>query len=102
MDEFEVNCVTKPCANSPHEAITHIGNTVTKWRVTRESAITRIESKAEAFYTVDRATGKCAYLFVVRQVGKAPYLRAYGEGKWTESLLTLEDCGEECRVLSGG
>jgi hypothetical protein len=102
MDEFEVNCVTTPSADSPHEAITHIGNTVAKWRITRESAITRIESKEEAFYTVDRATGKCAYIFVVREPGKTPYLRVYDEGAWNDSLLRLGDCGEECRVLSGG
>ena len=102
MYEFEVNCVTKPDADSPHEDITHIGNLTTRWRVTRESAITRIESKEEGFYTVDRSTGKCAYIFVVREPGKAPYLRAYGEGTWNDSLLGLPECGEECRVLSGG
>jgi hypothetical protein len=101
MNEFEVNCVTRVDARCPHEGITHIGNTTTKWRITRESAIKRIELNEEAFYAVDRATGKCVYILVARESGRAPYLRAYGDDEWTDSLLQLEECGDECRVLSG-
>jgi hypothetical protein len=100
MNEFEVNCVTKVDARRLHEGITHIGNTTTKWRITRESAIKRIELREEAFYAVDKNTGKCVYILVAREPGRDPYLRAYGEGEWTDNLLQLEECGGECRVLS--
>jgi len=49
MSEFEVTCVNKPDRMSAHEHITHIGNTAANWRMTREEAIRRIDSKQEAF-----------------------------------------------------
>lgn len=100
MKEFEVNCVNKPNRNSPHEHITHIGHTVGQWRLTREAAIARIESKSEAFYTVDRATGKRAYIGVVREAGKVPYLRTYADGKWGDNLLAQSECGSNCKIVA--
>jgi Protein of unknown function (DUF3892) len=73
MKEFEVTCVTKPDRYSAHEHITHIGNIAGQWRITRELAIRKIDSKEEAFYTIDRSTGKKVYVYVVRgDGGKAP------------------------------
>ncbi|MGB9985207.1 MULTISPECIES: DUF3892 domain-containing protein [unclassified Herbaspirillum] len=74
----------------------HTGN---KWRHTREAAITRIESKTEAFYTVDKATGKRIYIGVVREAGKAPYLRTHADGKWNDNLLAQGECGADCRLI---
>jgi len=99
MKEYEVNCVNKPHRDSPHEHITHIGHTGNKWRLAREVAITRIESKTEAFYTVDRVTGKRAYIGVHREAGKLPYLRTYSDGKWNNNLLSQSECGAECKLL---
>lgn len=98
MKEYEVNCVNKPNRNSSHEHITHIGHTSNKWRLTRESAISRIESKAEAFYTVDRSTGKRIFIGVVREAGKAPYLRTHADGKWNDNLLAQGECGSDCKI----
>ena len=101
MKEFEVTCINKPDRLSTHEHITHIGNTANQWRLTRESAIQRIESKDEAYYTVDRATGKKAYIGVVRGDGnKAPYLRTHADGKWNDNLLALAECNGACQVVS--
>ena len=75
MAEFEVNCITKPNRESRHEHITHIGNSEGGWQLTREAAIVRIESKQEAYYTIDRQTGRKVYIGVVREAGKAPFLR---------------------------
>lgn len=99
MKEYEVNCVTKPNRNSLHEHITHIGHTVNKWKLSRETVIARIDSKSEAFYTVDKTTGKRAYIGVVREAGKAPYLRTYADGKWNDNLLAQSECGADCRLL---
>lgn len=97
--EFEVNCINKPNRSSVHEHITHIGNSSGGWRVTRESAIQRIDSGNEAFYTVDRQTGKRVYVGVVRETGKAAYLRTYADGKWNDNLLAQAECDGNCKVI---
>lgn len=99
MKEFEVTCVNKTDRDSRHEHITHIGNTANAWRLTRESAISRIEGKEEAFYTVDRMTGNRAYVGVIREAGRAPYLRTYADGKWNDNLLALAECGTACKII---
>lgn len=99
MNEFEVNCVTKPDRYSTVEHITHIGHTVNGWCMTRETAMQRIESKTEAFYTLDRTTGKKAYIGVVREAGKVPYLRTYADGKWNNNLLEQLEC-VNCKLIS--
>lgn len=99
MNEFAVNCVSKPDRSSTHEHITHIGNTIGGWRLTRETAIARIESKTMAFYTEDKSSGKRAYIGVVRENGKAPYLRTYADGNWNDNLLAQAECGSNCKLL---
>ena len=98
MKEFEVTCITKHSRESKHERITHIGNNAAGWCMTREVAIQRIDSKSESYYTVDRATGKRAYIGVVREDGKAPYLRTHADGKWNDNLLAQPEC-QNCKVL---
>lgn len=101
MKEFEVTCINKPNRSSTHEHITHIGNLVGQWRLSREVAIQRIESKQEAFYTVDRSAGKRMYIGVVRGDGnKAPYLRTHADGKWNDNLLALAECTDVCRIIA--
>ena len=75
------------------------GNTNGKWRLTRESAIARIEAKTDNFYTVDRATGKKAYIGVFKEPGKAPYLRTHADGNWNNNLLAQAECGADCRIV---
>lgn len=100
MNEFHVTCINKPNRESTHEHITHIGNVAQGWKISRQSAIERIESKKESFYTVDPATGKRAYIGVVREPGKAPYLRTQSDGKWNNNLLSLAECGSGCSIIS--
>jgi hypothetical protein len=100
VKEFEVNCINKPNRESSHEHITHIGNMNGNWRLTRESAIQRIESNTEAFFTVDKQTSKRVYVGVVRESGKAPYLRTHADGKWNNNLLAQQECGSSCSVVS--
>lgn len=101
MKESEVTCVNKPDRSSPHEHITHIGNLAGQWRITRESAIKKIEAKEEAFYTIDRSTGQKVYVGVVRGDGnKAPYLRTHADGKWKDNLLALDECTGVCKIIN--
>lgn len=53
-----------PDRSSQHEHIAHIGNSAANWKLTRESAIERINSKQEAFYTIDKSTGRKVYVGV--------------------------------------
>jgi hypothetical protein len=99
MAEFEVTCINKPHHQSPHEHITHIGNVAAAWRLTRESAIARIDA-GEQYYTVDKTTGRKVYIGVVRNDGtKAPYLKTHADGKWKDNLLAQQECGSSCRVV---
>lgn len=100
MKEFEVTCINKPDRFSAHEHITHIGNPAGQWRLTRELAIKKIDAKEEAFYTIDRPTGKKVYVGVVRGDGnKAPYLRTHADGKWNDNLLALAECTGVCHII---
>lgn len=100
MKEFEVNCINKSDRNSRHEHITHIGNSIGQWRLSRETAIKRIDAKSEAYYTVNKSTGKRAYIGVVREPGKAPYLRTHADGYWNDNLLAQAECGASCRLFT--
>src|ERR1700733_6573173 len=87
INQYQVTCIVKPDRFSSHEHITQIGNNQAGWCLTRESAVARIEGKTDAFYTIDQNTGKKAYIGVVREPGKNPYLRTYADGKWNDNLL---------------
>jgi len=99
MNQFEVNCIVLSDRGRQFEHITHIGNSTNKWCLSRAEVVLRIESKAEAFYTIDVQTGARAYVGVVRVAGREPYLRTYADGKWNDNLLAMRQCGQECRIL---
>ena len=101
MNEYQVTCINKPHRMSPHEHITHIGNTANNWRLTREEAIRRIDAQQEAFFTVDNTTGRKMYIGVVRGDGfKAPYLRTHADGKWNDNLLAQNECNGNCKLIA--
>jgi Protein of unknown function (DUF3892) len=104
MNEFQVTCINKRDRMSSHEHISHIGNITNpppnRWRLTREEAIRRIDAKTESFYTIDRSTGVKVYVYVVRELGKLPYLRTYADGKWNDNLLALSECDNTCTIIS--
>ncbi len=97
--EYQVTCINKPHRQSAHEHITHIGNVSANWRVTRESAIQRINSGQAAFFTLDQHRRK-VYVGVVRESGKQPYLRTHADGYWNDNLLAQEECGALCPIVS--
>lgn len=100
MNEHQITCINKPHHLSAHEHITHIGNAQQNWRITRETAIQRIESHSEAYYTIDAQTGKKCYVGVVREQGKQPYLRTHADGKWNDNLLAQQECTGACRIIA--
>ena len=101
MKEFQVTAINKPNRMSSHEHITHIGNLAGKWKLSREEAIRRIQNKLEAFYTVDRSSGRKVYVGVVpASVAKSAYLRTHADGKWNHILLALPECDASCKLLA--
>lgn len=99
MGNYQVTCINKPDRFSSHDHITHIGNIQANWKITRESAIDRIDSGQDSFYTVDARTGNQVQIGVVRETGKLPYLRTHADGKWNDNLLALAECGSNCRII---
>lgn len=91
MADVQVTCIVKPHPDSPHEHITHIGNPPS-WMWPREQVIASIEAKTNTFFVRDPYSGKRADIGVVRPAQGAPYLRTYADGKWTNNLLSLDQC----------
>lgn len=91
MADCQVTCIVKPHPLSPHEHITHVGNPPT-WIWPREQVIASIEARTNTFFVLDPRTGKRADVRVVREAGKAPYLRTYADGDWNDNLLSLQQC----------
>jgi hypothetical protein len=100
MSEYQVTCITKPNRFSTHEHITHIGNVSSGWRLTRETAIYRIEFGVAKFFTIEASTGKKAYLDVVKPDFGGKYLRTHADGKWNDNLLAQRECGETCSIIA--
>ena len=87
MNQHQVTCVTKPDRFSPHHYITHIGGpTIQGGVISREEAIRQIDRKLASFYVQDPTTRKVAFVEVVREPGKAPYLRTHADEYWNDNL----------------
>ncbi|MFI5345136.1 MAG: DUF3892 domain-containing protein [Elusimicrobiota bacterium] len=99
MKEYQVTCIDKLERANHHSHITRIGNKSEGWQITREDAVRRIDSKLEAFYTIDYTTSKRVYLHVVREAGRQPYVQTWADGKWRDNLLALAECGTACRLV---
>lgn len=91
MADVQVTCITKPHPQSQHEHITHLGNPPS-WVWTREQVITSIEAKTNTFFVRDPNNGKRSEVGVVREAGKAPYLRTHADGYYNNNLLSLNQC----------
>lgn len=96
--EFQITCVIKPNRYSPHEHITHLGDHTGCLK--REEVIRRIDTNEARFFTLNPFTGQKNYIYVVRGDGnKAPYVRTHSNGTPNDNLLSLAECGDQCRVL---
>lgn len=92
MADVQVTCILKPHMQSPHEHITHLGNPSGNWMWDRARVIESIDNKTNTFYVLDSTNLKRADIGVVREVGKAPYLRTHADGRWNNNLLSLNQC----------
>jgi hypothetical protein len=92
MADVRVTCITKPQPQSPHEHITHVGDSRVGWKWAREDVIRSIDAGTNTFYVLDPYTGRRSNVGVVRPVGRAPYLRTHADGDWNDNLLSLNQC----------
>ena len=93
MHYSRITHIRKPDRYSSHEHITHVGNLIEGWVITREDAIARIDSKRNTFYVVDaKDPKKRSDVGVIRPIGRDPYLRTYADGDWNDNLLALPGC----------
>jgi hypothetical protein len=99
MQQFQLTCIVKRDRFSHHEHITHVGNQAQGWMMTRETVVAKIDGRIAGFFTIDSVSGKRAEVGVVREQGKAPFLRTYADGKWNDNLLSLPTCGSACRII---
>ncbi len=90
MADVRLTCIRKPHPLSPHEHITQVGNGTQVWL--REQVIAWIDGGVHTFYVLG-PDGRRADVAVVREVGKAPYLRTHADGRWNNNLLALPQCG---------
>jgi Protein of unknown function (DUF3892) len=83
---YQVTCITKPNPTSPHEHITDLGGpTWGPWATA--VVVGKLNAKTDTFYVEDRQ-GDIAEVRVFRDV----YVRTVADDKWTDNLLTLDQC----------
>jgi hypothetical protein len=87
MADVQITCINKPDRTSPHEAISHVGNSSGKW--TRAQVVAWIESNTHTFFTL--VQGNRGDIGVVNGPN-GKYLRTYADGKWNDNLLSLPEC----------
>jgi hypothetical protein len=93
-----ITCITKDNGNhlNPHEGISELGwineETRASGRSTRLQMIEFIERQNGVAYVKD-GNGNIAYVGVVNPgLGRNKYLRTHADGKWTDNLLSCNEC----------
>lgn len=94
---IRITCINKDGGNhqNPHEGITHFGwineETRTVGKSTRAIMVDFLKNQGGKAYVKD-AGGNVAYVGVITPTNTIPYLRSYADGKWTDNLLSLDEC----------
>jgi uncharacterized protein DUF3892 len=95
MGRYQVTCINKRGGHhDPHERIEYIGQQG-NWKIPEDSAIRRIESGADSFYTF--VNGRQAEIVVAVHSGRK-YLKTDADGYAPNNLLSLPEC-QNCNVV---
>lgn len=86
--QFLIDVVTKPHRTSDDKLITHLGNRIYGWRLTKESVAQRILSGESRFFVIDVATEKRHEIFVEADGDKLT-LKAHNGAQWMDTLMAL-------------
>lgn len=92
MADCRITCIKKSAPTGGHAHITHAGNTASPWMWDVAKIIKSIDDGSNTFYVKDDKTGKRANVGVVREAGKAPYIRTHADGYYNDNLLSLNFC----------
>lgn len=95
MADGQVTCINKPDVNSSHAHITHLGNPANQWRWTCAhviDSVDAVDAGTNTLYVIDPLGGARADIGVVREFGRAPYLRTCADREWNNNLLSLNQC----------
>jgi hypothetical protein len=87
MADVQVTCIRKQPRNNPHEGITHLGGRTWEWP--RQDVVDSINARTNTFFTLK--DGVRADIGVVNGPN-GPYVRTYANDKWTDNLLSLNEC----------
>jgi hypothetical protein len=99
MGRFQVTCINKRGSHlDPHERISYIGNTNNDWKLAEDDAIARIKRGADSFYTL--VNGHEADVVVANHNGR-DYLKTSADGYKPDNLLSLVECGANCKIIPG-
>ena len=95
MGRYQMTCIVRRGNHlNPHERISHIGNQAGAWMITEESAIRRLESGTDSFYT--NVNNRAAEIVVAVHNGRK-YLKTDADGYSPNNLLSLPEC-TNCKV----
>jgi hypothetical protein len=91
----QITCINKDDRYNPYERITHIGGTTGGeggggWKITRQDAITGIESGKWSFY-VSRGGQSVNVIVATSQYGNK-YLKTEADNSEPNNLLSLPEC----------
>lgn len=93
-----ITCITKDNGNhqNPHEGITNYGWVNEQTRAagnnTRAQMVDFLERQGGSAYVRDQSNN-VAYIGVWKSAYGNKYLRTHADGKWTDNLLALPECG---------
>lgn len=97
MGVYQVTCITKKGGHhNPHERIQYIGNETGGWRLSEDSAISRILNGTDSFYTY--VNGRRADLIVAEHNGRK-YLKTDADSYMPDNLLSLGECTSACKII---
>ena len=86
----QIMCVNKNPREDRYHSITHVGGYTDKpWKITKESAIAFIETRAWEFYTL--VNGHRQKVIVASRNGRK-YLKTEADQDTPDNLLSLPEC----------
>jgi hypothetical protein len=93
MEHRQVQCVNKTSRQDPHERIANIGGVLpngSRWKLSEDVAIRKIEDKECGFYTIDHEGRRVGVVIATRLGDK--YLKTEADGEKPDNLLALPEC----------
>lgn len=86
----QIKCINKNPREDRYHAITHVGGyETTRWKITKDDAISMIERREWSFFTM--ANGHRADVVVATRLGRK-YLKTTADYDTPDNLLNLPEC----------